>query len=320
MNSPLSRCKVRDCIQYVKNRIMDASPVTRRLLLRRFSGGATVFGTFLLPPHLHAAMAARAAHGGAHRAPPQRPAPAPAGHPVPVVMLDPGHGGKDPGAIGVSGTYEKQVALATALELKRMLEASGRYRVELTRSRDVFIPLDGRVEIAQRRGASLFVSMHADALTDHSVRGASVYTLAQNASDAQTAALARTENSADRFGGRAWQSASPEVAHILSSLVRQETRAGSVRIARSMVGSLDQNLPMLANPVRHAGFVVLKAADIPSVLVEMGFMSNPKDEAALRQVTHRRMVALAMQRAVDAYFAGLPRAGREPGPAAAPAG
>ncbi len=118
-------------------------------------------------------------------------------------MLDPGHGGKDPGAIGVSGTYEKQVALATALELKRQLEAGGRYRVELTRARDVFIPLDDRVAKAQARGAALFVSMHADALSDHAVRGASVYTLAQTASDAQTAALAQRENSADRFAGPA---------------------------------------------------------------------------------------------------------------------
>jgi len=219
-------------------------------------------------------------------------------------MLDPGHGGKDPGAIGVSGTFEKNVSLATALELKRQLEASGRYRVELTRTRDIFIPLDERVDRAQRKGAALFVSMHADALTDHSVRGASVYTLAQTASDAQTAALARKENSADRFLGGQWRDASPEVAHILASLVRQETRTGSVRIARSLVGSLDQDLPMLPNPDRHAGFVVLKAADIPSVLVEMGFMSNPRDEAALRQAQHRQLVAEAMHRAVDAYFAG----------------
>ena len=117
--------------------------------------------------------------------------------------------------------------------------------------------------------------MHADALSDHSVRGASVYTLASTASDAQTAALARRENSADRFGGASFN-ASPEVARILASLVRQETRVGSGRLARSMVGSLDQDLPMLPNPERHAGFVVLKAADIPSVLVEMGFMSNPR--------------------------------------------
>jgi N-acetylmuramoyl-L-alanine amidase len=271
-------------------------PVTRRLLLRRFTAGASVFGTFVLPPALHEAMAAKSRRSGA--------ADAKGGRPPPLVMLDPGHGGKDPGAIGVSGTYEKQIALAAALELKRQLEAAGRYRVELTRSRDVFIPLDGRVEHAQRRGAALFVSMHADALSDHSVRGASVYTLAPTASDAQTAALARTENSADRFVGRHWQTTSPEVSHILASLVRQETRIGSVRIARNLVGSLDRDLPMLQNPDRHAGFVVLKAADIPSVLVEMGFMSNPRDEAALRRSDHRKLVAQAMHRAVDAFFAG----------------
>ena len=288
------------------------SPVTRRLLLRRFTAGTSVFGTFLLPPALHGAMAAPAPQGGmaAKRRPDANDHandadPAAARRPPPLVMLDPGHGGKDPGAIGISGTYEKQVALATALELKRQLEAGGRYRVELTRSRDVFIPLDDRVDHAQSRGASLFVSMHADALSDHAVRGASVYTLAQTASDAQTAALARTENSADRFiGGHEWKGASPEVSQILASLVRQETRVGSVRLARRLVGSLDHDLPMLPNPDRHAGFVVLKAADIPSVLVEMGFMSNPRDEAALRQPDHRRLVAQAMSRAVEAFFAG----------------
>jgi N-acetylmuramoyl-L-alanine amidase len=291
-------------------------PVTRRLLLRRFAAGSSVFGTFLLPAAMHNAMAAQAreviaakAHARPHDTPPQSGAPRQSGRsgakpPPPLVMLDPGHGGKDPGAIGVSGTYEKQVSLATALELKRQLEAGGRYRVELTRTKDMFIPLDDRVDRAQRQGAALFVSMHADALLDHSVRGASVYTLAQTASDAQTAALARTENSADRFIGRQWQGTSPEVSRILASLVRQETRSGSVRIARSLVGSLDQELPMLQNPDRHAGFVVLKAADIPSVLVEMGFMSNARDEAALRRPDHRKLVAEAMHRAVDAYFTG----------------
>jgi len=281
-------------------------PVTRRLLLRRFTAGMSVFGTFLLPPALHGAMAAKPHRSAAPPRPvgaePKATKPLP-----PLVMLDPGHGGKDPGAIGVSGTYEKQVALATALELKRQLEAGGRYRVELTRTRDVFVPLDDRVDRAQRRNAALFVSMHADALLDHTVRGASVYTLAQTASDAQTAALARTENSADRFLGRQWQGTSPEVSHILASLVRQETRVGSVRIARRLVGSLDQDLPMLPNPDRHAGFVVLKAADIPSVLVEMGFMSNPRDEAALRQADHRKRVAQAMHRAVDAFFVSTGR-------------
>jgi N-acetylmuramoyl-L-alanine amidase len=224
-----------------------------------------------------------------------------AAKPAPLVMLDPGHGGKDPGAIGYSGTYEKHVAFDTALELRHQLQAAG-YRVQLTRGRDVFIPLEDRVAIAQHAGAALFVSMHADALTDHSVRGASVYTLSDTASDAQTAALARRENSADRFAGPAFRDVSPEVAGILASLVRQETRAASVHMARSVVHALDSTVPMLNNPDRHAGFVVLKSADIPSVLVEMGFMSNPEDEAALRRPEHRAKVATAMKRAVDGYF------------------
>ncbi len=280
-------------------------PVTRRLMLRRFGTGTSVFATFLLPVGLHSALAAANQREASRRT--SSSAPINRNQPVPVVMLDPGHGGKDPGAIGLSGTFEKHVALATALELKRQLEAGGRYRVELTRTRDIFIPLDDRVDRAQHHAAALFVSMHADALSDHSVRGASVYTLAQTASDAQSAALARTENRADRFIGRQWRDTSPEVARILASLVRQETRVGSVQIARSMVGSLDQDLPMLQHPARHAGFVVLKAADIPSVLVEMGFMSNPRDEASLRREAHRQMVAQAMRRAVDAYFVGRGR-------------
>ncbi|WP_428493352.1 N-acetylmuramoyl-L-alanine amidase family protein [Rhodopila sp.] len=274
-------------------------PFARRLLLRRFAAGGSVFGTFLLPAALHRAMAGPALASRREKRPHE------AARPPPLIMLDPGHGGRDPGAIGLSGTYEKHISLATALELKRQLEVGRRYRVALTRAEDVFIPLDDRVERAQQRGAALFVSMHADALVDHAVRGASVYTLAQTASDVQTAALARKENSADRFIGRSWQGTSPEVAQILASLVRRETRAGSARIAHSLVDCLDQDLPMLENPDRHAGFVVLKAADIPSVLVEMGFMSNPRDEAALRRVDHRRLVAAAMHRAIEAYFAGV---------------
>jgi N-acetylmuramoyl-L-alanine amidase len=277
-----------------------AAPISRRLLLGRLGSGTGVVGTFLLPPWLHGAMAA-AVTQPRHAAPHKPPRPD-AGAPKPLVMLDPGHGGKDPGAIGVSGTYEKHVSLASALELKHLLEAGGRYRVALTRARDVFVPLDDRVAKAQAQGAALFVSMHADALSDHSVRGASIYTLANTASDAQTAALAQRENSADRYGGPALN-ASPEVARILASLVRRETRAGSVHLARDLVGSLDQQVPMLPNPERHAGFVVLKAADIPSVLVEMGFMSNPRDEAELRRADHRKLVAAAMKRAVDAFFA-----------------
>jgi N-acetylmuramoyl-L-alanine amidase len=258
--------------------------ITRRLVL-----GHGAFASFLLP-----------SLGASAASVPTRP---PGSAAAAVVMLDPGHGGKDPGAIGVSGTYEKQVALASAQELKRQLEASGRYRVVLTRTRDVFIPLEERVALAQKHNAALFVSMHADALTDHAVRGASVYTLAEHASDAQTAALAQRENASDRFAGADFHTTSPEVARILASLVRQETRVDAARMARSVVGEMGHDVKLLQNPSRHAGFVVLKAADIPSVLVEMGFMSNREDEAALRQAAHRVRVATALHRAIDAYFA-----------------
>lgn len=255
--------------------------------------GSGVAASFVLP-------AAAAQKGGTPKVPP-----APRGA-APLVMLDPGHGGKDPGAIGVTGTYEKHIALAAAQELQRQLGAQGRYRVELTRTRDVFIPLPERVAIAQRRGAALFVSMHADALGDHSVRGASVYTLGDHASDAQTAALAVRENASDRFAGPGFHNAPPEVARILASLVRQETKMGSARMAHTVVGELGRDTRLLQNPARQASFMVLKAADIPSVLVEMGFMSNREDEAALRTADHRAKVAGAMRRAIDGYFAALP--------------
>jgi N-acetylmuramoyl-L-alanine amidase len=275
------------------------APMSRRVLLGRLGSGTGIVGTFLLPAWMRDAMAAPSRRHHGYPSPPPNPA---AELSAPLVMLDPGHGGKDPGAIGVSGTYEKHVSLAAAQELKHLLEAGGHYRVALTRARDVFVPLEDRVAKAQAQGAALFVSMHADALSDHAVRGASIYTLSSTASDAQTAALAQRENSADQYGGPAFHT-TPEVSRILASLVRRETQVGSVHLARDLAGSLDQDVPMLPNPERHAGFVVLRAADIPSVLVEMGFMSNRADEQQLRRPEHRKLVAVAMKRAVDAYFA-----------------
>ena len=285
--------------------------------LRRREFGLAVAGALALPgsaqadpAHTYHATHARLRHRlaappVARNALPQKP----------LVMLDPGHGGKDPGAIGVSGTYEKHIAVAAAEELRRQLLATRRYRVALSRDTDIFIPLEDRVAIAQGRQAALFVSMHADALHDPGVRGASVYTLSENASDAQTAALARTENSADRYAGPHVQAVSPEVQRILASLVRQETRVGSARMARSVVAAFRPRIGLLSNPDRHAAFVVLKAADIPSVLVEMGFMSNRMDETALRQAGHRAMVAAAMASAIDGYFtqAGFTRLSGEAG-------
>ncbi len=275
-------------------------PGAARAVLR---GGSPVLQTG--PGSAHEGPHAAAARGG-----PRATAPDGSRRVLPLLMLDPGHGGKDPGAIGVSGTFEKHVAFAAAGELKRQLELDGRCRVALTRGRDVFIPLEDRVAEAQARGAALFVSMHADAIGDPSVRGASVYTLSDTASDAQSAALAVRENSADRFAGPAFRDMPPQVAQILGSLVRRETRAGSTHLQHALVGSLDRTLPMLDNAARHAHFVVLKAADIPSVLVEMGFMSNVADEAALRQAAHRARVAAAMRLALDGWLA---RAGTQAG-------
>ncbi|WP_439598694.1 N-acetylmuramoyl-L-alanine amidase family protein [Falsiroseomonas sp.] len=219
---------------------------------------------------------------------------------LPLVVLDPGHGGRDPGAIGASGTQEKRVVLAAALQLQRVLEAGGHCRVALTRSNDRFVALGDRVEFARRRQAALFVSLHADSAPG--ARGASVYTLGES-SDSLAGALARRENLADRAGGLRLPSVSPEVQAILMSLIRAETRIGSARMAQQVVAELGEDVPMLNNAHRQAGFVVLKAPDVPAVLVEMGFLSDPRDEAALRRADHRAKLARAMGRAIHGWLA-----------------
>ena len=275
--------------------------IARRVLLSRIGTSLGIFGTFLLPGE---AQAARYRHRGRPLwQPPPFQAPPSRGLP-PLVMIDPGHGGRDPGAIGVTGTYEKHIALDAAWDLRRLLESQRRYRVAMTRASDVFIPLEQRVELAQQHGASLFVSMHADALRDDPrVRGASVYTFASHASDPQSAVIAASENASDGYVNRSYRGLSPQVARILASLMRRETRTLSGVLAERMVDTLGEVTPMLVNPERHAGFVVLQSAKIPSVLVEMGFMSSPLDEAALRRPAHRAAVARAMLQAVDTYFA-----------------
>lgn len=223
--------------------------------------------------------------------------------PKPIIMLDPGHGGKDPGAVGYTGTYEKHVAQAAGLELYELLMKSGRYRPVLTRSRDFFIPLDGRVELAHDHRASLFISLHADAVEDHSIRGASVYTHAHHASDSLSANIERSENSADKYSNMPIQGASPEVRRILASLITQETQHGSNHMASEIVSSFQNSLRLLPNPHRQAAFVVLRSAQIPSVLIEMGFMSSRRDEQDLRRQMYRMRVAQTIHTAIDRYFA-----------------
>lgn len=276
----------------------------RRVLLTQVGATLGLFGTFLLPGVLDRAEAAPGRVPGQ----PLPLPPPPSGRLPPLVMIDPGHGGRDPGAIGVTGTYEKNVALSAALDLHRLLQNGRRYRVAMTRATDVFIPLEQRVELARQHGADLFVSMHADALphvpsSNAQVRGASVYTFASHASDPLSAIVAASENASDRAVNHSYRGLSPQVARILASLMRRETRAQSGVLAGDMVAQLGHVTPLLVNPERHAGFVVLQAARIPSILVEMGFMSNLLDETALKRPGHRQAIAAAMHQGIDAYFA-----------------
>lgn len=219
-----------------------------------------------------------------------------------VVVIDAGHGGVDPGAQGPSGVKEKNVVLAFARQFADELRSTGRYDVYLTRDADIFIPLRERVAIARRHKADLFVSVHADAIQKPNIRGLSVYTLSENASDAEAAALARKENQADLIAGLDLQGETPEVTGILIDLAQRETKNYSSRFAKSLVDYASQKTQTLSPAHRFAGFVVLKAPDVPSVLVELGFLTNAQDEKLLVNASWRGEMAKTMSRAVDRYF------------------
>lgn len=223
-----------------------------------------------------------------------------------IVVIDPGHGGVDPGAIGVGGTYEKDVVLEYARELKRRIEAKGGFKVLLTRDRDVFIALGDRVKFARQAGAELFVSLHADSIDDHSIRGGAVYTLSETASDGEAAALAAKENKSDIIAGVDLGIEDEEVASILIDLVQRETMNYSARFANIAVEELAaQKLRIRNRPHRFAGFRVLKAPDVPSVLVELGYLSNRKEERYLRSKEGRAAITDALADVIVRYFAEI---------------
>jgi len=242
-----------------------------------------------------------AAPASQFRLAPRKPALRPSGEKR-VVVIDPGHGGVDPGTIGRSGVYEKHITLALSRELKRRLEATGRYRAVLTRSRDIFIRLRDRVQIARDAGADLFISVHADTIKNRAISGASVYTLSERASDKEAAALAEKENKADLIAGIDLSHESPEVANILIDLAQRESMNQSSNFASILVRRLKHRARVLRNTHRFAGFAVLKAPDVPSVLLESGFLSNRADEKRLRSKAYRTKIATAAVEAVDAYF------------------
>ncbi len=237
---------------------------------------------------------------------PPLPSPSPSPDAKLVVVLDPGHGGIDPGTKSAIGTTEKEVVLAFAKILKTKLEAGGRYEVHMTREDDTFLPLRERVAFAQKRGAGLFLSIHADYFPDKPeiARGATVYTLSEEASDQEAKDLATKENFSDVIAGVELPSDSDEVlANILIDLAQRETQNRSVVFARSIVGELAGKGSLHTRRLRSAGFRVLKAPDVPSVLLELGFLSNPEDEKRLVSDPWRERMAGSVVKAIDGYFA-----------------
>ncbi len=225
--------------------------------------------------------------------------------PRPLVVLDPGHGGIDTGTKAPSGEAEKDIVLDVAQRLRDRIEKAGKYRVLMTRDDDTFIPLADRVRIARNAGASLFVSIHADSLPrrEGDAQGATVYTLSETATDPDAARLAEEENRADVIAGVDLKSEPDDVAGILIDLAQRETKTFSVQFAHKLVGEMKDTTRLHKNPLKSAGFRVLRAPDVPSVLVELGYVSNKQDLQSLLSSAWRNRTADDMAHAIDGYFA-----------------
>jgi N-acetylmuramoyl-L-alanine amidase len=222
----------------------------------------------------------------------------------PIIIIDPGHGGPDSGAISVLGIYEKNIVLAVGKELKKILEESGQYTVKMTRENDRFIPLRDRVKFARKQNGDLFMSLHADSIQSSDVSGASVYTLSEKASDKEAEKFAERENKSDLIAGVNLNNQENDVTTILIDLASRETMNQSKFLANTVIRNFEENnVDVLArSPHRSAGFAVLKALDIPSVLVEMGYLTNARQAKELNSPTHHRKIARALKASIDDYF------------------
>jgi N-acetylmuramoyl-L-alanine amidase len=207
------------------------------------------------------------------------------------IVIDPGHGGVDPGAIGRSGAEEKHIVLAIGLAFAEELERLTGATVKLTRQNDTFLPLEERVQIAQTMKADLFVSVHADSAPERVARGLSIYTLSEHASDKLAAALATSENRVDSLYGVNLNGMSKSVASILVDLARRETLNRSITLQRNLISGLDGRTRLLERPARAANFAVLRSPEVPAMLIENGFLSNPQDEALLSTAKYRQRLA-----------------------------
>lgn len=231
----------------------------------------------------------------------------------PVVVIDPGHGGIDPGAVSGSGVKEKDIVFNFSRELSERLEKSGRYKVLMTRTIDTYIALHDRVEFARKNNASLFISIHADSLPGrhaNKVSGATVYTLSERASDSEARALAAKENLSDVLAGVELPEKEDEVTGILIDLALRETKNLSITFADFVLGSLKGKTPLMKRAHRFAGFRVLKAPDVPSVLIELGYMTNRGDIKNMMSDKWRARVAKSLLASVDRFFAARSRGPR----------
>jgi len=288
----------------IKAWMIDGSGGGARLQID-LNGQASIKRRFLLPPadgvsHYRYVIdiAAAGPPAASFTARPTRRAAAPALPLKKVVVVDAGHGGKDPGARGSRGN-EKDITLAAALALQQRLEKGGKYKVVLTRSTDVYVPLETRVQIARRAGADLFISLHADAGADPSTRGTSVYTLSEQASGR----AARFVSKDDWFMNASLHRGDEGVRDILFDLTQRATKNRSANFAEVLLERADDHMPLLRRSHRDAGFVVLLAPDVPAVLLEMGFMTNVDDEALLMDAGRRTRFMNAVGDAIDEYFA-----------------
>lgn len=286
--------------------------VSRIETARREADGATVLTIELTRADRDAFRKAAATP------PPERPelrgAEPPAGDRRPTIVIDAGHGGVDPGAITATGLYEKDIVFAFAQRLAKRLTDGGRYRVVATRGEDVFVPLTERVRIARAQRADLFVSIHADSISSApQVRGATVYTGSERATDAESARLAERENRADAAAGLEPGAGPGDVADILQELTLRETRGFSHRFAQRLLGELAPVVELSVKPQREAGFKVLLSPDVPSVLVELGYLSSKRDLDLLTSESWRDQVTGSMATAIDRFFAarGLPERAAE---------
>jgi N-acetylmuramoyl-L-alanine amidase len=224
--------------------------------------------------------------------------------PRPLIVIDPGHGGIDNGTRAATGEMEKNIVIEFSLLLRDKIERTGKYRVAMTRADDTFVPLGNRVAFARARQAALFISIHADALRrgEGEAQGATIYTLSERATDARAARLAEAENQADVIAGLDLSSEPKDVAGILIDLVRRETKTFSLQFAETLIGAMKPSARLHQNPLKSASFVVLKAPDVPSVLVELGYVTTKSDLQSLMAQEWRERTTDSIAHAIDTFF------------------